>query len=79
MATTTVANCCRLQKPCEAAARGDDIGDDIKITCTGKIKEGDILLKKSGDYLLEDPPAFHFHCAKRHFDEEVWTALCKLS
>ena len=41
---TTVARRRRLQKPCEAAARGDDIDDDIKISCTGNIKEADILL-----------------------------------
>ena len=44
--------CCRLQKPCEAAAEGRQVGEDINTKCTGDIKVGD-LLKKAGDHLLD--------------------------
>lgn len=59
------------QKTCEAAARKLQVGPDIHTKCTGAIKENDLLLKKPGDYLLEEPPLLHFHCAKRDFDIEV--------
>ena len=42
---STVAPCRRLQKPCEAAARGDNIDDEIKISCTWNMKETDIVPK----------------------------------
>ena len=63
--------CCLLQKPCEAAHEINPPGYNININCTGVVKEGDILLKKTGDYLLECPPALHYHCAKRDCDFEV--------
>ena len=62
--------------PCEAVAENREVGTDIKTKCTGKVKQGDLLLKKTGDYLLEDRPALHFHCAKRAFDIEVWLLFC---
>ena len=51
--------CRRSQKPCEAASKGDQVGEDITVQCTGAVKAGDLLLKKTGDYLLELPPALH--------------------
>ena len=39
-------------------------GDDIERA--GRVKEGDLLFKKTGDYLLSYPPAVRsFHCAER--------------
>ena len=67
--------CRRSQKPCEAASKGDQVGKDISVQCTGAVKAGDLLLKKTGDYLLKSPPALHYHCAKRLFDNEVRATL----
>ena len=64
--------CFLLQKPCEAAHEITSPGYNINICCTGLVKEGDILLK-TGDYLLECPPALHCHCAKQDFGFEVRT------
>eukprot|EP00904_Undaria_pinnatifida_P010859 jgi/Undpi1/6903/HiC_scaffold_21.g09378.m1 len=55
--------------PCEAAAEGRQVGEDINTKCTGDIKVGD-LLKKAGDHLLDIHPAFHSHGATRAFDIE---------
>eukprot|EP00904_Undaria_pinnatifida_P003884 jgi/Undpi1/13497/HiC_scaffold_8.g03156.m1 len=59
-----------FEKPCEAAAEGRQVGEDINTKCTGDIKVGD-LLKKAGDHLLDIHPAFHSHGATRAFDIEV--------
>ena len=67
--------CCRLQKPCEAVADGRQVGEDMNTKCTGDIKVGDLLLKKAGDHLLDIPPAFHSHGAKKAFDIEVCSTL----
>eukprot|EP00904_Undaria_pinnatifida_P002787 jgi/Undpi1/12509/HiC_scaffold_6.g02178.m1 len=56
-------------KPCEAAAEGRQVGEDINTKCTGDIKVGD-LLKKARDHLLDIHPAFHSHRATRAFDIE---------
>ena len=53
--------CRRSQKPCEAASKGDQVGEDITVQCTVAAIANDLLLKKTGDYLLESPPALHYH------------------
>ena len=65
--------CRRSQKSCEAASKSDQVGEDITAQRTGAVKAGDLLLKKTGGYLLKSPPALHNHCAERNFDDEVRT------
>eukprot|EP00904_Undaria_pinnatifida_P011765 jgi/Undpi1/7719/HiC_scaffold_23.g10192.m1 len=62
--------------PCEAAAEGRQVGEDINTKCTGDIKVGD-LLKKAGDHLLDIHPAFHSHGATRAFDIEIHKIIDK--
>ena len=45
--------------------------DTITERCTGPTKQGDLLLEKARDYLLEELPALRYHRAKRDFDIEV--------
>eukprot|EP00904_Undaria_pinnatifida_P011834 jgi/Undpi1/7781/HiC_scaffold_23.g10254.m1 len=65
-----------IEKPCEAAAEGRQVGEDINTKCTGDIKVGD-LLKKAGDHLLDIHPAFHSHGATRAFDIEIHKTIDK--
>ena len=58
----TLPLCFLLQKPCEAAHKSTPRGTTSTfICCTGLVKEGDIknMLKKTGGYELECPPALH--------------------
>eukprot|EP00904_Undaria_pinnatifida_P008885 jgi/Undpi1/5126/HiC_scaffold_19.g08478.m1 len=65
-----------IENPCEAAAEGRQVGEDINTKCTGDIKVGD-LLKKAGDHLLDIHPAFHSHGATRAFDIEIHKTIDK--
>ena len=67
-----------MQRVCEAAAKGLHVGDTITERCTGPTKQGDLLPKKAGDYLLEKLPALHYHRAKRDFDIDVSYKCCSI-